>query len=123
MEKINKKDLKKLIDEEEDTFIVATKKGCAFAGSTFNIEIVASMALDKFIRKYYKDDIKQIETILEPIFLARLLDKNKKVNSLMDLLSAIGDMTQDDFIEKSTKINNLTEEYLKNVEELINGKQ
>lgn len=121
MEKINKKDLKKLIDEEEDTFIVATKKGCAFAGSTFNIEIVVSMALDKFIKKYYKDDIKQIETILEPIFLARLL--NKKLNSLTDLISAIGDMTQDDFIEKSTKINNLTEEYFKNVEELINGKQ
>ncbi len=123
MEKISKKDLKKLIDEEKDTFIVATKKGCAFAGSTFNIEIVASMTLDKFIKKYYKDDIKQIETILEPFFLARLLEKNKKLNSLTDLIGVIGDMTKDDFIEKYNKMNNLTEEYLKNVEEIINGEK
>ena len=81
------------------------------------------MTLDKFIKKYYKDDIKQIETILEPFFLARLLEKNKKLNSLTDLIGVIGDMTKDDFIKKYNKMNNLTEEYLKNVEEIINGEK
>lgn len=119
IESTNKKNFKKFIDNENRAIIVAGTKGCGFTGDKLDIDTALSMMINNYIKVVCNNNLNEFGKTLRVIFEYMILTKDEDIKNALDFLNAVKEMSKSDYTEKTNKIKELTEKYLKDVEELI----